>query len=478
MPRDAQFPPSPGSLRLFRILFCLALGFASLFPGQVVAQTEDAMGRSTNHLSGMNNSSEFLGSWIWDATPADEQTCQFWRDFDIPPNSGVLNARLLVTADNEFTVYLDGREIGHGAEWRELFSYNLILLLSPGRHVLAVRAFNATGYAGMLLGLQIDLADGRRLEIKSDNTWRKVPNDAKGWKEMLEPASTWAAATVIAPAGGDPWWTEPVRVNAMPTPQPIKHFFWQTVWFQVSFLAVCGLIVVMVGSLAAQVALHQKERWLLQRERARIAIDVHDDIGSRMTQLVLNGEVAQEGMPADSKTRGQLEQMCDEARGVLSSIDEILWALNPRRDTLQDFADYVCDYTQKFLSSTGIACVFEVESRNLAAAADLPLRRSLLMAIKETLNNAVKYSNATELQLQIKRTRQNLLVVVQDNGQGFDPATVPPGRNGLNNISRRMHELGGTSRITSEPGKGCRIEFCIPLSQPRRFAPPWPWRRK
>lgn len=420
---------------------------------------------------------DLLGLWIWEAKTVDRQTCRFWRAFEIPSDSKVIEARMLLTADNEFTIYLDGQEIGHGAEWRELFDYNLILFLSPGRHVLAVEAVNPSGFGGMLLGIRIELANGQRIEIKSDESWKVVPQGSTSWKEMVKPANDWPPATVVGHLGSAPWWTEPVRVNEMLTPAPIKVHFWQTVWFQVGFLTVSGLLAVTIFFLMAQLALHRKERWLLQRERARIAMDVHDDIGSRMTHLVLNGEVAQGELPTASKERIQLEQICEEARGVLSSIDEILWALNPRRDTLQDFADYVCDYTQKFLAPTGIECVFEVDPMTLDAAADLPLRRSLLMAIKETLNNAVKYSQATELQLKIKRHRNNLVVVVQDNGKGFDMNSIQTGRHGVGNMSKRMRELGGSCNLSSEPGKGCRIEFQIPLRQPHRFSLPWLGRR-
>ena len=425
-----------------------------------------------------NTALDSLGSWIWDAKTFDDQTCLFWQTIDLPITNKIVNARLLLTADNEFTLFIDGREIGHGSDWRELFDYNLTLLMSPGRHVLAVKAINPTGFAGMLLGMRVELEDGQRIEIKSDQNWRIAPNESKSWKEMTRPPTSWAAAKVVGTFGATPWEVTPIHVNAMLTPSPIKTFFWQTAWFQVPFAILCGLVALTIFFLAAQLALHQKERWLLQRERARIAMDVHDDIGSRMTHLVLNGEVLQDELPADSKIRVQLEQICEDARGVLSSIDEILWALNPRRDTLQDFADYVCDYTQKFLSPASIECVFEVDSKHLVAAADLPLRRSLLMAIKETLNNTVKYSNATEVLLQINRQRHELLVVVQDNGQGFDPATIQPGRNGLRNLTKRMKELGGSCRIASQKGQGCRIEFRIPLRSPRLFSLSWPWRRK
>ena len=97
------------------------------------------------------------------------------------------------------------------------------------------------------------------------------------------------------------------------------------------------------------------------------------------------------------------------------------------------------------------------------------LRRSLLMSIKETLNNAVKHSEATELHLQIQWQSQRLMVVVRDNGKGFDRNAVRSGRNGLANMAERLHELGGSCVIVSQPGEGCRVEFTIPLKRPFRL---------
>lgn len=421
------------------------------------------------------NRLDLLGSWIWDAKTFDGQTCRFWRTFDLPANGKIADARLLITADNEFTVFIDGHELGRGAEWQELFDYNLLpLRMAPGRHVLAVQAFNFARSAGVILGLRIDLADGRFVEIKSDQNWKVVPNETTGWEKAVKAHAAWPDATVLGPLGMRPWWSEPAFVNLLLSPPPVKVFFWQTTWFQITFLTLSGLLLLTIFGLAAQLALHQKERWLLQRERARIAMDVHDDVGSRITQLVLTGEDVQEGLPEDSTVRIQLAELWDDARKVLSSIDEILWALNPRLDTLRDFADYICDYTHKFLEPAGIECVFEVDPKMQLATADLPLRRSLLMAIKETLNNTVKHSGATELRLKIERQRQHLIIMVRDNGRGFEPAAIPPGRNGLQNMERRMRELGGSFHISSHPGAGCCIEFRIPLKRPRRFL----WFRK
>jgi signal transduction histidine kinase len=419
-----------------------------------------------------------LGSWIWASNTFDRQTCQLWRSFEIPAGAVARVARVRITADNEDTFFFDGREMGRGAEWRHLCEYDLTMLMTPGRHVLAVMAFNSDALAGMIFGMHVDLADGRVIAVKSDTHWRIVPEGVRGWDKMTEAPDSWPPATVVAGLGERPWWVTPESVQIIPPAQPIQTFFWQSSWFQITLIVVCGLVILISLSLMAQLALHQKERWLLLQERARIARDIHDDLGSRMTQLVLHGEVAQSELSDDSDTRSQLHEICEEARALLSSMDEILWAVNPRRDTLRDFASYVCGYAQEFFKRTSIQCLFDVEPEISSAPLDLPLRRSLLMAIKETLNNAAKHSAATEVKLQIRWHRQKLVVVVEDNGKGFDPVAARAERNGLLNMSQRMTELGGTCLIASQPGRGCRVEFTVPLRQWRRSPWDWIWKTK
>jgi len=425
------------------------------------------------------NPTDGLGSWIWAVETRDNQTCQLWNTFEIPKDAVVIRARLVMTVDNAFTLYLDGREVGRGTEWRELYLFELAQLLTPGRHVLAIKAYNGSKDAGMLLGLRIELAGGRIIEVKSDKSWKVIPEGVSKWEKRTEAKSDWPATIIIAPLGGvaplngTPWAPAPDRVDVMPSLQPIKLFFWQTGWFQVSLLSVCGIVILISLRLMAQLALQYNEQRLLEKERARIAREIHDDIGARMTQLVLDGEEAQsEPLDAASMTL-RLNHICEEARGLLATMDEILWAVNPQRDTLRDFAAYVCKYAQKFLKPTPIQCLLDIEPAISAAAFSLPLRRSLFMAIKESLNNAVKYSEATELRLKIQRQNERLVVVVADNGKGFDPAAVTPDRNGLTNMTQRMGEVGGICLITSQPGQGCRVEFSIPLKQRRHWA--WIW---
>jgi signal transduction histidine kinase len=414
-----------------------------------------------------------LGSWIWADTTSENQVCLFWRAFDVPAGKTLRKARLRMTVDNEFILYLDGRELGRGAEWRELFDFDITPLLSPGPHTLAVSARNSFSFAGLLFGLRLQFTDGSLLEIKSDENWRVVSPEVRGWSQAPRPEPNWPVATIAGAFGSDPWWKAPLNVNVMPVLQPIQLRFWQTGWFQAVLLSVCGVVIGFSLWLMAQLALHKKERLLLERERARIARDIHDDLGSKMTQLVLHGEVLQSDLAPKSELRGQLDVICDDARRMLSTLDEILWAVNPRRDTLDDFSSYVCGYVEDALKHTTIECRFDVDSAVSGMALDMPVRRMLLMAIKETLNNAVKYSGATELLLGIKCVGRKLTVIVHDNGRGFDPKTVKSSRHGLKNMAQRMDELGGTCVVVSAPGQGCRVEFSLALKSSRQPVFAW-----
>jgi len=484
-PRSREIPEDTCPIPLKAASWAIRLGVALAFscwvgmvafcaPGDTGVNPDIAMG-STSSFEILTNG---LGSWIWAAHTYDRQTCQLWRSFEIPANARVKSALVRMTADNEHTLFLDGRELGRSAEWRNLCQYDLTMLMNPGRHVLAVMAFNATDYAGVIFGMHVDFQDGRELAVKSDVSWRIVPEGVRGWEKMTEAPDSWPPATIVAALGDKPWWQTPDNVEYIPAAVPIATPFWQTKRFQLAMITMFGLGMLVSLALMGQLALHRQERWLLQQERARIARDIHDDLGSRMTQLVLHGEVAQSELPAESETRFQLQGICDEARGLLSSVDEILWAVNPQRDTLRDFTSYVCGYAHDFFKYTPIQCLFDVDPEMSPAPLDLPVRRSLLMAFKEALNNCLKHSEASTVKIEIRWQHQKLVVVVKDNGKGFAAGTARSDRNGLSNMSRRLAELGGACLVSSKPGQGCRVEFSVPLSQWRRRGLDWLWKPK
>jgi signal transduction histidine kinase len=230
-------------------------------------------------------------------------------------------------------------------------------------------------------------------------------------------------------------------------------------------------------ALLFQVVFHKKEQRLLNLERARIARDIHDDFGTRLTRLVLESEVAQNELPEQARARHQFSRISDGLREALGAMDEVLWAVNPQRDTVRDFVTYICEYAQEYLQPAGIQCLLEVEPDMPSLDFDLPLRRSLLLAVKEAITNAAKHSDATKLLLKIQRQYSGLNVIVEDDGKGFDPAQSSGKRNGIGNMIQRMNEVGGRCAVASEPGKGCRVEFSIPLTrQHSRFG--WLTRRR
>lgn len=407
-----------------------------------------------------------VGPWIWAATTHDKQTCRLWRSFEIPKGATVARAQLHIGVDNGYRMILDGRELGTGSDWRSITEYEIGLLLEPGRHILAVEGFNDNREAGMLFGLRIELADGRVITIPSDTDWRVAPMNAPDWTTTQYAPASWGRAVIVSaflPRNG--LWQErkPTMTVKVPVLQPEKSHFWQRGWFQAGMWGSIVISVVFCLRLMAKLAVQSKAQALLNIERARIARDIHDELGARLTELALEGEVVQTELPAGSAVRPKLEALCEKARAVSGAMDEVVWMVNSKRDTLRDFANYACRYAQRFLEPTSIRCRLDVDPNLPEVVFELPIRRSLLLGVKEALNNAAKYSDASELILSIQCRGQTLFVLVEDNGSGFDPEFADPARNGLSNMKERMREVGGKCLINSKPNAGCKVEFQVPI---------------
>jgi len=432
------------------------------------------LARLTVHAQGNTNwvyeATNHLGQWIWDTNTTDKQTCLFWKSFRIPPAAKISSATLRITVDNAYTVYLDGQEIGRGGDWRSVTKYDLMAVLKPGRHVLAVEAFNDRLQAGLILGLHIHLANegSSTMDILSDNTWWLAPATQRDWYGRKVAQPDWYHAVVIGTIGQPPWQSWPYGITTVPPLRPVALPFWQRGWFQLMLVAVCLLVVLFCLWLMTQLAAQSKAQAFLQLERVRIARDIHDDLGAQLTQLLLLGEVARREYPENSPVRKQFTQICDRARELAQAMDEVVWAVNARRDTVRDFASYVCKYAQLFMAAANIRCRLDVEAEIPSTLFDLPVRRNLFLAVKEALSNAAKHSEAGELFLRIFRRHHQLCVVVEDRGRGFEPSKANGDRNGLVNMAQRLAAIGGSCEVFSLPGEGCRITFSVPLPHGKR----------
>jgi signal transduction histidine kinase len=209
------------------------------------------------------------------------------------------------------------------------------------------------------------------------------------------------------------------------------------------------------------VGLRLERALALDRERARIARDIHDDLGASLTHIALLGELAQNDLDRPERARVHVDDIFRAARKLTRSVDEIVWALNPSNDSIPRFAAYVGDFAQEFLHSADIGCHLSIP----ADLPDLPLppkvRHELFLAIKEALHNILSHATASSARLEISMRGDHLRVLIADDGRGFDLASPAPGRpgggHGLANLRQRMLDVGGSLEIRSAPGAGTTI---------------------
>ncbi|HTR40433.1 MAG TPA: sensor histidine kinase [Pseudomonadales bacterium] len=213
------------------------------------------------------------------------------------------------------------------------------------------------------------------------------------------------------------------------------------------------------------IQMHDRERVERQRameqERARIAQDLHDELGSGITEISMLATVAGTAPVPGSGSNGHLMEISDRAREMVTTLDEIVWAMNPKHDSLQSLVSYSFLYADRLLKLANIACLFK-------GAVDLPnrpvssvYRHEFFLAFKEAITNVVRHSAATNVRLAVHLIGDRLRLSIADNGRGL-PSEAFTG-DGLVNMRTRLEKMGGRFAITSQSGRGTTVRFYIPL---------------
>jgi len=247
----------------------------------------------------------------------------------------------------------------------------------------------------------------------------------------------------------------------------VRAAAWQTVWFRagatVALLALAGGVVrfVLLRRMQRRLLLLEHER-ALEAERARIAKNMHDDLGAKLTRIALLSETARNDAGLASEAAARAEKISRAAREVSRTLDEIVWTVNPGNDTLERLIGYLSDYATEYLAVAGIRLSQDLPENVPAAPISSDVRHSLLLAAKEALHNAVKHAAATEIKLSVALEPQSLRVQIADNGRGFDPAARAAGH-GLANMRERLTTIGGSCQIESALNQGTRVTFTLPL---------------
>lgn len=215
-----------------------------------------------------------------------------------------------------------------------------------------------------------------------------------------------------------------------------------------------------------ETAIRHRERAEQQRsaetERARIARDLHDELGTGLTEVSLLASAGLGDIMAEGKSHNRFRAIAEKARALVSALDVIVWAIDPKRNSLQSFADYLGSYAEELLSTSNIVCRLRIPIECEAFALPGASRHSLFLAIKEALNNVIRHAAATEVELKMAQLDHRLEIVIADNGRGFEWNALRR-RNGLVNLQERLGALHGQCHIESQPGCGTSIRLTVPL---------------
>ena len=242
--------------------------------------------------------------------------------------------------------------------------------------------------------------------------------------------------------------------------------FYQTRGF---WVCIAGLSATVLGLLVRQSTRRRMQRRLdvleseraVDRERSRIARDLHDNLGADLTHLALLSDLAQADAGDALKVKHHFDQIFDLAQSLTRQVDEMVWAVNPANDSLKGFVPFLSNYAQNYLLAAGIPCRLDLP----AVLPEVPLsstqRHHLFLTVKEALHNIVKHAHATEAWLVVCLEGGQLTLRVQDNGCGISGQSCAG--DGTGNMQQRISSIGGTLERNSAAGKGTAIALLLPL---------------
>ena len=299
-----------------------------------------------------------------------------------------------------------------------------------------------------------------RLVGLGDHGWISVGDQRTVTFTRLPPGS-YRFEVSVSDAGGA--WSSASATSLKFT---VRAAWWETVLFRAGMGAIGILALIWVVRKIVLLRVQTRIRKLeqahaLERERTRIARDIHDQLGANLTQIAITSKLLTLDPPEDVPAHSR--ELTAIARRTAESLDEIVWAVNPHYDTLAALIEYLGMFAVDFLASAKIACEVDVPEALSAHPLSSNVRHHLFLAVKEALNNIVKHSGAHTVHLQVRQDGGRLHIAVSDDGCGFEPGTQAEGSNGIRNFHERMKELGGEFHLESAPGKGTRVVFTLPL---------------
>ncbi len=339
-------------------------------------------------------------------------------------------------------------------ETTKLMTNSASIAIPPGRGELEFH------YAA----LSYPAAEKNRFKYKLEGVdldWVDAGTRRAAYYNNLEPGSY--IFQVIACNNDGTWSPRPTCLSVVLLPH-----FWQTKPFK-------GFILLLaIGCVAGAVRfvtwknletkLERMERQTaIEKERSRIAQDMHDELGARLTEIRVLSNLTLQSKDRPESVAQQSQRVSSAAGELIDNLHSIVWAVNPTNDSVEKLADYIRGFAQPFLQSSSIRCRFDCPTHLPDRALSSEVRHNIFLAVKEALHNVVKHAQASEVRIALSLANSKLVVSIEDNGKGFEPGNTSTAGNGLQNMERRLRAVKGCCMVLTEPGRGTTIRFEIHL---------------
>lgn len=236
--------------------------------------------------------------------------------------------------------------------------------------------------------------------------------------------------------------------------------FWATGWF----ITLCAVAFFVLAYGFYRYRLHQA--LAIERLRARISTDLHDDTGSTLSSISILSDMAlQEEEARATPLTPMLKEIRDNSLSLLEKMDDIVWSINPRNDTLESLMLRVKRFAAQLFEARGIEYEIDIEPEIRHLRLLMDDRQNLYLIMKEAINNLVKYAGAQKAQIRARYLRHHLVVEIRDDGSGFLPETMATG-NGIINMRNRAAGMNADLQIQSKPGEGTTVILSLKFTRP------------
>lgn len=271
-----------------------------------------------------------------------------------------------------------------------------------------------------------------------------------------------------------------VMVLERPSWWTARHALWVLAATVAVFCLSLGWVVALRRQVKVQTQIigQKIQREAALEERTRIARDLHDDLGASLTHIGFLSEVARKQMPGNGLVAEHLQEISGSTKEAFQALDEIVWVVNPKHDTLDGLTSYICQFAGHFFRGTPTRCRFDLPVRLPDRPIPTEWRNHLFFAVKEALNNVRKHAAASEVVIRFNipaitrdadgnataaSSPAQYCISIEDNGRGFAQAEISTTRNGLVNMRQRLEKIGGCCVLEGAPGQGTKVRFTVLL---------------